>query len=109
MSDQISEKVMSIVASVKQIPPEAVSIHSTFKEPGSDSLDASDIVFEIVFELEDAFNVGIPDEQARSVRSLAEMIDGVRKLTGDDFRSASPRADYTYACSDWPSRALAQK
>jgi acyl carrier protein len=78
MSDQVSEKVMSIVASVKQIPPEAISIHSTFKEPGSDSLGAIDIVF----ELEDAFNVRIPDEQARSVRSLAEMIDGVRKLTG---------------------------
>jgi len=44
MSDQISEKVMSIVASVKQIPPEAVSIHKTFKEPGSDSRDAIDIM-----------------------------------------------------------------
>lgn len=53
MSDQISEKVISIVASVKQIPPEAVSIHSTFEDLGIDSQTPIDIVF----ELADAFNI----------------------------------------------------
>jgi len=74
MSDQVSEKAMSIVASVKQTPPNAASIHNTFEELGIDSLEAIDIVF----ELEDGLNIGIPDEQALSVRSLAETIDGVR-------------------------------
>ena len=48
MSDQIAQRVLSIVASVKRIPVDAVSIESTFERLGIDSLD-------ILFELEDAF------------------------------------------------------
>src|ERR1700722_11221790 len=67
---------------------------------------------DIVFELDDAFNERIPDEQARSVRSLAEMIDGVRKLTG--LASGAPALGQTrptHAASGnhgpWPkSRSL---
>jgi acyl carrier protein len=51
MSDQVAQRVISIVASVKQIPVDAVSIESTFEQLGIDSLDSIDILF----ELEDAF------------------------------------------------------
>jgi acyl carrier protein len=50
MSDQVAQRVISIVASVKRIP-DAVSIESTFEQLGIDSLDSIDILF----ELEDAF------------------------------------------------------
>jgi len=39
MPDQIAEKVISIITSVKRIPPDAISIESTFEQLGIDSLD----------------------------------------------------------------------
>lgn len=89
MSDEISEKVTSVVASVKRIPPAAVSIQSTFEQLGIDSLDAIDIMF----KLEDTFNISIPDEQAKSIRSVWEMVDDVRKLAGDGARNGSTRLE----------------
>ncbi len=47
MPDQIDEQVISVVASVKRVPREAVSIASTFEELGIDSLDSINILFEL--------------------------------------------------------------
>jgi acyl carrier protein len=87
--DEIAEKVMSIVASVKRIPPNAISIESTFEQLGIDSLDSIDILF----ELEDAFAISIPDEQARSIHDVKHMVDGVRKLAADGAGNARCGSD----------------
>jgi acyl carrier protein len=76
MSDQLTEKVLSIIASTKRIPREQVTPESTFEQLGIDSLDAVNILF----ALEGEFNISIPDEAARSIHSINEMVEGVRKL-----------------------------
>jgi len=88
MPDQIAEKVMSIIASVKRIPRGAVSIESTFEQLGIDSLDG----INILYELEGVFNISIPDEQARSIRTVEQMVEGVRNLAVDGFGDASSRS-----------------
>jgi acyl carrier protein len=42
-------------------------------------LDSLDLVT-LAFELEDAFHVSIPDEKIRSVRSVSDIIEGIRAL-----------------------------
>ena len=79
MPDQITEKVMSIIASVRRIPPDAISIESTFEQLGIDSLDG----INILYELEGIFNISIPDEQAKSIHTVRQMVDGIRKLVAD--------------------------
>ncbi len=77
MDDPVVEKVISIVAAVKKLPPERVSADSTLEELGLDSLDRVNLLFEV----EGAFDISISDEQARSIRSVRQVVEGVRALT----------------------------
>ena len=83
MPEDVSEKVLSLVAAIKRLPREKVSLDSSFEELGIDSLDGINLVFEI----EGAFDISIPDEQARSIRSVREMIEGVKTLLAAAGRS----------------------
>jgi acyl carrier protein len=77
MSDELAEKVMSAIVTTKRIPREKVTADSTLEDLGLDSLDQ----LNLLFALESDFNISIPDEQAKSIRTVAEMVEGVRKLT----------------------------
>ena len=76
MSDELAEKVQSVIASSKRIPREQVSLDSTLESLGMDSLDQ----LNLLFALESDFNISIPDEEAKSIRTVREMVEGVRKL-----------------------------
>jgi acyl carrier protein len=76
MSDELEEKVLSVIASSKRIPRERVSIDSSLEDLGMDSLDQ----LNLLFALESDFNISIPDEEAKSIRNVREMVEGVRKL-----------------------------
>ncbi len=68
--------MIRLVAAAKRIPEERVTLDSTFDELGMDSLDAMNLLFDV----ESKFNIQIPDEQARSIRSVRQMVDGIREL-----------------------------
>jgi acyl carrier protein len=76
MSDALEEKVISTLASVKHIPPEKITIESSLAELGFDSLDT----ITLLFELENSFQISIPDDRARSIRTVREIVEGVRIL-----------------------------
>ena len=76
MSDELEEKVLSVIATSKRIPRERVSIDSSLEDLGMDSLDQ----LNLLFALENDFNISIPDEEAKSIRNVREMVEGVRKL-----------------------------
>lgn len=76
MADPITEKVLATLAAVKRIPREQVTLDSSFEALGLDSLDT----LNILFDLENEFQISIPDEDARSIRSVRDIVDGVKKL-----------------------------
>ena len=76
MSDELIQRVMKAIATTKRIPVESVTIDSNFLELGIDSMDA----VEILFALENEFDISIPDEDARNVRSIRQMCEGVERL-----------------------------
>jgi acyl carrier protein len=76
MPDDLTEKVITTLASVKHIPREQIKPESSLAELGFDSLDT----ISMLFELETAFQVSIPDESARSIRYVHEIVDGIRTL-----------------------------
>jgi acyl carrier protein len=87
MADEVAEKVLAVIAQIKRLPSESVALDSSFEELGIDSLDGMNILF----ELENEFDINIPDEQARSIHSVREMVDGVKKLLSAPAESpASP-------------------
>jgi len=87
MADILEEKVFSTLASVKHIPQEKITIDSSLADLGFDSLDT----ISLLFELENAFQISIPDERARSIRTVREIVEGVRALkNGNSLKPSSP-------------------
>ena len=76
MSDELIQKVQSVIAGAKRIPVETISVDSSFQELSIDSMDA----VEILFALENEFDLNIPDDDVRSVRTVRQMVEGVEKL-----------------------------
>jgi acyl carrier protein len=77
MSDEeLTGRVLAIIAETQRKKPEEVTIDSTFEELGIDSMDGVNIVF----ALESEFNINVPDEEVKNIRSIRDMVDGVRKL-----------------------------
>jgi acyl carrier protein len=76
MSDELIQRVIKVIAATKRIPIESVTIESDFAQLGIDSMDA----VEILFALENEFDVSIPDDEVRSVRGIRQMCEGVDRL-----------------------------
>jgi acyl carrier protein len=76
MSDELIERVRKVIATSKRIPEDRVTIDSSFEELGIDSMDA----VEILFALENEFDISIPDEEVKTVRNVRQMVEGVEKL-----------------------------
>jgi acyl carrier protein len=82
MFDAVAEKVISTLASVKRIPVERITLETNLQELGIDSLD----VFTLLFELENAFKISIPDDDVRSIRTVNDIVEGIKKI----LAAASP-------------------
>jgi acyl carrier protein len=76
MADAVTEKVIATLASVKRIPAEKITPETNLQDLGIDSLD----VFTLLFELENAFKISIPDDDVRSIRTVNDIVDGIKKL-----------------------------
>ena len=76
MSDELIARVTGVIAKTQHLPPETVTIDSTFEELKIDSLDG----INILFALESEFDVDIPDDAARQIKSIRGMVDGIEKL-----------------------------
>ena len=76
MSDELIERVLKVIATSRRIPLEKVTIDSDFQQVGIDSMDA----VEILFALENEFDISIPDDEVRGVRNVRQMCEGVEKL-----------------------------
>jgi acyl carrier protein len=76
MSDELIQRVLKVIAASKRIPLQTVMIESDFQQLGIDSMDA----VEILFALENEFDISIPDDEVRGVRNVRQMCEGVEKL-----------------------------
>ena len=76
MPDDLSQRVIKVIADTQHIPIENVTIDSSFQDLNIDSLDG----MQILFALENEFDINIPDDAAKEIRGVREMVDGVRQL-----------------------------
>ena len=74
--DDIAIRCIDIIAKSKSIPANTVTLASTFDELNIDSLDKINISFEV----EEAFDVEIPDDALGTIKTVGDMVDGVTKL-----------------------------
>jgi acyl carrier protein len=76
MPDEVAEKVISTLASVKRIPADSIKLDTSLQDLGIDSLD----VFTLLFELENAFKISIPDDDVRSLKTVNDIVEGMKKI-----------------------------
>ena len=74
--DTIEARCIAIIAKSKLIPEDSITRSSTFDALAIDSLDKINISFEI----EDTFNIQIPDESISSLKTVGDIVDGVIRL-----------------------------
>jgi len=74
--DDLTRRVLRIIAETQRKDPALVTIDSGFEELGIDSMDGVNIIF----ALENEFNVNVPDEEVKNIRSVRDMVEGVRTL-----------------------------
>ncbi len=75
-SSDVTRRVLRIIADNQRKDLSLVTTESSFEELGIDSMDAVNIVF----ALENEFNVNVPDEEMKNIRSVRDIVDGVHKL-----------------------------
>ncbi len=75
-SSDITQRVLRIIADNQRKDISLVTMESSFEELGIDSMDAVNIVF----ALENEFNINVPDEEMKNIRSVRDIVEGVHKL-----------------------------
>jgi acyl carrier protein len=86
MSDDLTTKVIAVMAATQHLPLESITVDSTFQELNIDSLDG----INILFALENEFNINISDEDAKEIRTVRQMVEGVSKLVEAKAAEAGP-------------------
>jgi acyl carrier protein len=84
MNTDLATKVIAIVAAVKRVPFETIRLESSLEELGIDSLDK----INVLFELESEFNIDIPDEEARSIKTVGEIVDRLEQVVNRERKEA---------------------
>jgi acyl carrier protein len=75
MSEMVFEKIATLLSTKKGLNKELISIDSSFEELGLDSLDS----IELIADMEEAFNVTIPNTELQGIKSIRNAVDGLSK------------------------------
>jgi acyl carrier protein len=89
MSDKsVSERIIHVFSEFKKTEPENIKMDTTFEELGFDSLDG----LNLIFELEEEFDIVVPDDQVQSMKSVREVVEGIETLLAGKTNAAEPSA-----------------
>jgi acyl carrier protein len=79
MPDRLTEDILASLASITKRASDTITPESSLEDLGLDSLDT----ITVVFELEDKFGISIPDDEVRSIRTVGDVIEGIRRLVAE--------------------------
>ena len=88
MSEELTARVIATMAATQHLPVESILIDSSFQDLNIDSLDG----INILFALENEFDISIPDDAAKEIRTVRQMVEGVSKLVEAKAAQAGPAA-----------------
>jgi acyl carrier protein len=74
--EDLDSRLIGMIAHSKKVAPESIGLGTTFDSLAIDSLDKINLSFEI----EEAFAIDIPDTAIGSIRTVGDMVEGVRGL-----------------------------
>jgi acyl carrier protein len=101
--DDLTQDVIAIIAREQRIPVESIKPDATFEELKIDSLDGVNIVF----ALEERFNLSIPDDVAKEMKSIQQVVDALRQQleNGSSSDAASQESAATGSSAPLPEKS----
>lgn len=75
MSSEVFERIKDLIVTKKGVDAEKVILDSSFEELGMDSLDA----VELVADMEEIFNVNIPNTDLQNFKTIRQAVEGLEK------------------------------
>ena len=75
-NSELTTKIIAAVADKGTQPVEAITLDSTFQELGIDSLNG----FDLLCDLEEELGIVIPDDDAREITTVRDVVDCVKPL-----------------------------
>jgi acyl carrier protein len=81
----VEERVIKVFADFKKISPDEIKSDTTFEEMGLDSLDG----LNLIFELEEEFNITVPDDKVQEMKSIKEVVAGVQYLIDNPYDASA--------------------
>jgi acyl carrier protein len=87
-ADPLVQTVLAAIAEVKHVSPEEIPLGASLADLGLDSLDT----VTMLFELETRLDISIPDDAAKAVRTVQDVVDGVRRLVENPPAQAASSA-----------------
>ena len=76
MKEEIFQKVRELIASNNHLPPETITLDSTFEELNMDSLDG----LTLVNDLENTYNITLSNEEAAKITTVRQAVDSLEKF-----------------------------
>jgi acyl carrier protein len=74
--EDLEQKIIAMVAEVRDLSVEEVSRDSKLEELEFDSLDAMDVVFDV----EEQYEIEVPDDVMDELVTVGDIVDGIRGL-----------------------------
>jgi acyl carrier protein len=74
--DTLTARVVAAIATMQKTLPESIGLDAKFEELGIDSLSS----FDLLCQLEDELGIVIPDDDARQMKTVRDVIDRVSPL-----------------------------
>lgn len=76
MDQNLESAVITAIAKQKMLDESSISTASSLESLGISSLDA----ITIVYEIEEQFDVEVPNEQLESLKTVQDIVDGITNL-----------------------------
>jgi acyl carrier protein len=76
MNQDIENAVILAISKQKGLDPSSIGLHSTLSELGVNSLDA----ISIMYDIEDLFDIEVPNELLAGLESVRDIVDKLSNL-----------------------------
>lgn len=76
MNQDIENTIINVIAKQKKLDPSAINLSSSLEELGVSSLEA----ITIVYDMEEAFDVEVPDESLAGLKTVQDIVDGINLI-----------------------------
>jgi acyl carrier protein len=76
MKENIFDKVVELISANNHIPPETITMDSSFEDLGMDSLDG----LTLINDLENEYNITLPNEEVVKIKSVRQAVDNLEKF-----------------------------